>query len=149
LAILSGCGGSGGFDTRVVRGDGFTFQAPVGWEVGRAQRTVTVNHGADVVQVRRSPLARTYTPELFDRVQPEIERVAKQLAGQLGVKLTGPRVLEVAGERAWQFDYAHEGFQEQLTFVLRGNVEFQLYCRRAVNGDGGPCHRLVESFALS
>lgn len=148
VAILAGCGGSGRADTRLVRGNGFSFQAPLGWQVARDPRTVTVKRAAAVIQVQRFPLARAYTPALFDRVQPEIERVARQLSEQLHARLSGPRIVAVADERAWQYDYTLQGFREQLTFVLRGKVEFQLYCRRAIDGDTEPCRELVDSFTF-
>src|SRR5687767_2278406 len=74
-AILAGCGGSGDGEVQVVRGPGFTFEAPAGWELVRTPRAIGARDGdVDLVQVTRLPLARAYTPDLFERVRPELDR---------------------------------------------------------------------------
>jgi len=90
-------------------------------------------------------LAKPYEPSLFDRARPEIERVAHQLAVQLKATTT-ERTVKVAGEPALQFDLVHDDVVEQVTFVLRGRTEYQLYCRRAKDGDSSACERLVKTF---
>ena len=144
VTILAGCGGSGG-KTRVVSGDTFTFAAPVGWKVGRAARQVSAGNDRQVVQVSTLPLARAYTPALFGKVTPEIERVALGLKEQLHATFSG-RTLEVAGERAWQYDFVGRDTVWQVTFVLRGKREYQLYCRRGKSDSSAPCSTLVSSF---
>jgi hypothetical protein len=98
-----------------------------------------------MVAVRTFPLSRRYSPALFSKVRVEVERVAKQLQQQLGATLSG-RIVTVAGERAWQYDLAHGDQVEELTFVLRGKTEYELYCRRAKSDSSAPCVRLVSSF---
>lgn len=91
------------------------------------------------------PLVRAYTPQLFQQIRPEVERVAKQLQGQLHSTLD-VRAVTVDGESAWQYDLVHEDVFEQLTFVLRRKTEYQLYCRRATDGSNKPCAQLVATF---
>ena len=141
LLIVAACGGSPPTLAQTVTGPGFAFEAPAGWTANGAQLV----HGEDIVEVRRFPLVRTYAPSLFEQTKPEIERVARQLAAQLKA-LPVERTVTVAGENALQFDFAHGKVFEQLTFVLRGKTEYQLYCRRATSGSATPCERLVASF---
>jgi hypothetical protein len=142
LLILAGCGGSP-TPGKTVRALGVSFEAPGDWPVVVTSTKVTAARGGDVVQVTTYPLAKAYDPALFDRVKPEVERVAQQLAAQL--KATAKeRTVTVDGGRALQFDLTHGDSVEQGTFVLRGKREFQLYCRRA---DATPCRRLVATFA--
>lgn len=108
---------------------------------------MSARHGDQLVVVTVFPLARPYSPALFDKVQPEIERVATSLKEQLHASLTG-RTLDVAGERAWQYDLVYGDVVAQVTFVLRGEREYQLYCRRAKSEAAAPCERLVSSFRL-
>ena len=138
---MAGCGGSPPVAAQTVTGPGFAFEAPGGWSAKGAH----VVHGEDIVEVRRFPLARAYTPSLFEQTTPEIERVAQQLATQLKATLS-ERTVTVAGERALQFDFTHGSVFEQVTFVLRGKTEYQLYCRRAKSDSATPCERLVASF---
>ncbi len=132
---------------RVVVEDGFTFAAPSGWTVAHTPRRVSARQGEQIVQVTTFPLARPYRPDLFQHVQPEIDRVATSLKEQLRATLT-KRTPMVAGERASQYDLVHGNVVEQVTFVLRGKREYQLYCRRAKDESSAPCERLVSSFTL-
>ena len=150
VAILAGCGGSGVAETQVVRGRGFTFEAPVAWKLVRTPRAIGAQgDDVDLVQVTRLPLARAYSDDLFERVRPELDRAAGALASETGGELEGERTIEVLGERVRQYDLAFDGKLEQVTFVLRGPTNFQLLCRREQDGDEVACKRLVESFRIS
>ncbi len=131
--------------SRVVAGNGFTFEAPSGWTVKHTGRGASARSGKQVVQATVLPLARAYTPALFAKVQPEIARVATGLKDQLHATLAG-RTLQVAGEQAWQYDLQRGDTVWQVTFVLRGKREFQLYCRRGTGDSSAPCSMLVSSF---
>lgn len=96
-----------------------------------------------VERVTTFPLAKAYDPALFDRVKPEIERVAAQLAAKLKARTT-ERTVTVAGQKSLQFDLTHGGVTEQVTFVLLGKKEYELYCSRAA---AASCKRLVETFS--
>jgi hypothetical protein len=134
VAIVAACGGSPpGAKTRVVEGNGFAFEAPAG--------------GGATVQVRTFPLARPYSPALFELVRPEIERVAKQVQAKVGGTIEG-RAVTVGGRKAWQYDLVHGDVFEQLTFVLRGKREYELYCRRGKGDSNRPCERLLATFRL-
>lgn len=144
-AIVAGCGGSG-TDYRPVEGNGYSFEAPVGWTLVRTPRTLGMQHGdVDLVQVTRLPLVRPYSPTLFKRVMPELNRVAGELGKGQGATVTG-KTIRVLGQPTRQYQLRFSGRLEELTFVLRGKTNYQLLCRRDENGDDAPCRRLVSSF---
>jgi hypothetical protein len=144
-AIVAGCGGSG-TDYRPVEGNGYSFEAPVGWKLVRTPRALGMRDGdVDLVQVTRLPLVRPYTPALFDRVVTELDRVARELGKGQDATVAG-KTVRVLGQRTRQYDLGFSGRVEQLTFVLRGKTNYQLLCRRNENGDDAPCRRLVSSF---
>ena len=113
----------------------------------RQTRLLTASQGDSTVEVRLFPLRRAYDPALFEQVGPEIARVARELAKRLGARTTG-RAVTVVGQKTWQYDVVNGKRFEQLTFVLRGKVEYQLYCRRAKNESNRPCERLVAAFTV-
>ena len=147
VAIVAGCGSSPSTPARVVSEPGYTAEVPGGWKVVRQMRLLTASQGDATVEVRLFPLRRAYDPALFDQVGPEIERVARELAKRLGASTTG-RAVTVAGQKTWQYDVVNSKRFEQLTFVLHGKVEYQLYCRRSNSDSNHPCERLVASFTL-
>jgi hypothetical protein len=147
VAIVAGCGSSPSTPARVLSEPGYSVEVPEGWKVVRHARLLSVSLGDSKLEVRQFPLRRAYDPALFAKVAPEIDRVARQLAARLGAETTG-RTVTVSGLKAWQYDFAHDAVFERLTFVLRGKVEYQLYCRRANDAANGPCDRLVASFTL-
>lgn len=115
----------------------------------RTPRAIGAQGGAvELVQVTRLPLARAYSPALFDRVVPELDRAAGALAAEVGGKVAS-RTIEVLDERVRQYDLTFEGKLEQLTFVLRGKTNYQLLCRRDEDGDHAPCELLVRAFAIT
>ena len=128
-----------------MSGNAFTFEAPSGWKVTHTGRGVSATNGKEVVQVTVLPLARAYTPALHAKVSPEIARVALGLKDQLHATFKG-RTLQVAGEQAWQYDFVGRDTVWQVTFVLRGKREFQLYCRRGAGDSKTPCSTLASSF---
>lgn len=129
-----------------MEGNGYSFEAPVGWTLVRTPRTLGMRHGSvDLVQVTRLPLVRAYTPALFDRVVPELDRVARDLGEGQDATVSGATI-RVLGQRTRQYQLRFSGRLEQLTFVLRGKTNFQLLCRREENADDAACGRLVSSF---
>ena len=133
-AIVAACAGSPPVaKTRVVEGKGFTYEVSAG--------------GGETVDVRTFPLARPYSPVFFERARPEIERVAQRLQAKVGGRLES-RAVTVAGQKAWQYDLVHGDVFEQLTFVLRGKREYELYCRRSEGDSNRSCERLVATFTL-
>ena len=147
LTILAACGGADN-DTQVVQGRGFTFEAPATWKLVRTPRAIGAQGDeVELVQVTRLPLARPYSPELFARVLPELDAAARAVATEVDAKVE-PRTIDVLGERVRQYDLMFDGKLEQLTFYLRGKANYQLLCRRDVEGDDEPCDTLVQSFGL-
>ena len=71
------------------------------------------------------------------------------LAQQLKGKVSSRRTLEVNGLDARGYAIDHEGLTEEFTFVLRGQREYELLCRRAVGTDAAACRELVASFRVS
>jgi hypothetical protein len=104
-----------------------------------------VDARADAAHVTRLPLVRPYSPTLFKRVMPELDRVARELAKGQGATVTG-KTIRVLGQPTRQYQLHFSGRLEELTFVLRGKTNYQLLCRRDEKGDDAPCRRLVTSF---
>jgi len=147
-SILAGCGGAGGGDTQVVRGTGFTFEAPATWSLVRTPRAIGAQGDAvALVQVTRLPLKPAYSPDQFEKFKPAIDATARAVAAETGATIKGGTI-EVLDERVRQYDLTFEGKLEKLTFVLRGKTNYQLLCRREEDGDDEPCETLVRSFRI-
>ena len=134
VAALAGCGADDG--EQIVSGPGFTFSAPAGWEVEAGGRTASASPGAgatELVSVRVFRLARPYRPQLWDTVVPELDRVARDLAEQLGGRIVSSAVVVVDGRRAKRYEIRYERddaeIVERTAFVLEGRRELQLICR--------------------
>ncbi len=154
VLLATGCGGGGGKTIeRQIRGTGYSFSAPANWEVVRSGQEVRVSKGARLVSVTRFRLLRTYRPELWEKVVPELDRAAAAVARQQSGRVSEPRTVTIGGRRARRYDvvYEHEGRQlvERIGFVLRGKVEYLLLCRYESGGDTGACDRLLSSFRLA
>ena len=141
--ILAGCGGGGKVNWQQVQGNGFVFNAPVGWAVDGAAAT---NGRVDRVEVLVFRLVRDYEPARRAAVARELDRVASGVASQLGGSVRSRRSLQVDGldARSYQIDFDEK--TEEITFVLNGRHEYQLLCRRAADGDDAPCVELRQSF---
>jgi hypothetical protein len=159
LAPAAGCGGGGSDEApQAVGGPGFSFSAPAGWEVellGRSSSATPEPGATDLVSVRVFRLARPYRPSLWPSVEPELDRVAADLARRLGGRIESKAVIVVDSRRAKRYDirYERDGTEvvERTAFVLRGRREFQLVCRFAASdgGDGRQaCETLFSSFRL-
>jgi hypothetical protein len=101
------------------------------------------------VEVVRFTLEKPYTPALFGAAARELDSVASRLAAQLNGKVTSSSTSEVGGRkvRSYTIDYG-SGKTQQITFVLEGDNEFQLLCRRDANASNDPCAQLVSTFVL-
>jgi hypothetical protein len=143
--ILAGCGGGGSTNWQQVEGDGFGYNAPVGWAVeGAAASSGRVDH----VEVRVFRLVRPYDPTRRAATARELDGVAAGIAAQLKGSLLSRRSLEVAGLDARSYSIAFDGKTEQITFVLEDRREYQLLCRRPADADDAPCAELLRSFRL-
>jgi hypothetical protein len=144
LFILAACGSGTKahlVSTRVVRGPGFTFSAPVGWGTSRTPQAVIVRSGKSRISVTTYTLQKPYTPALFAAAARELDGVAARLAAAAGTALSEKQTLTVAGEkiRAYRFGTMRIGF------VLVGKREYQLFCQDA----GGACGLLFKTFTVS
>jgi hypothetical protein len=163
VVLVSGCGGGGGgggtttgrtAEEQLVTGEGFTFSAPDSWTTTRASTTVTVRPSKDqptLVSVTTLPLRSKYSPALFAKVVPGLDRLATSLAEELNGKVIARRTVIAGGIRSRQYDLAYEksgsGLVDRITFVLRGKVEYEVICRwPADEGEPAACGLLQSSF---
>ena len=144
LALTACGGGSSPPPTQVVRGAGFSFEVPAGWDAKRSERGASAADGTRLVSVTRFTLRVTYRPELWTKLVSELDRVAREVAAREGGALSASRTVVVAGRRARQYDVQAGESLAQYTFVLKGKTEYQLLCRDA----GEVCAPFVASFRL-
>jgi hypothetical protein len=148
--ILAGCGGSTSAKTQTVEGDGFSFQAPAGWAVvHKGPSVAAVNGDVDRIEVVRFKLEKPYRPALFGAASRELDGVVGRLAGQLKGKVSGRSTSTLAGRRSrtYTIDYG-PGKTQEIAFVLDGQDEFQLLCRRDSSAPNDNCAQLFSTFAL-
>jgi hypothetical protein len=153
LLFSTGCGGGGGEGVEQrVRGTGYAFSAPADWRVTRRAAEVRAEQGLALVSVTRYPLVRTFRPELWPQVVPELDRAADGVAVQQRGTVTDRRTAKISGRDARRYDVSYElgGRQlvERLGFVLRGKTEYLLLCRYERGGDTDACDRLLATFTL-
>jgi hypothetical protein len=150
VLILAGCGGSTSAKTQTVKGDGFSYVAPSSWTVVRKGPSVAAVDGdVNRVEVVRFALEKPYKPALFAAASRELDGVASRLAAQLKGKVVSSATSEVGGRKArtYTIDYG-PGKTQEITFVLEGQNEFQLLCRRDASASNDTCAQLVSTFAL-
>ena len=148
----AGCGGSSAPSPRALTGPGFDFDAPATWSVKQTPQSVEAMQGDRAVSVTVFALRRTYRPELWPEVVPELDGVATRLADQLRGRAEAGTTVSVAGRRARRYDIAFsrdgKDFVERITFVLDGKREYQLLCRYRAGDDEPACAALGSSFRL-
>jgi hypothetical protein len=149
-AILAGCGGSSASEPQgqwqSLRGPGFSFQAPAGWQVERAKSRVSATHDAELVQVATFPLLRRYDAKLFDDVARELRTRMQQIAGATNGRVSGERTVRAGGIRSHAYDVTVGDQVDEYTFVLDGKREYLLLCRRSSDQQAEACERLATSF---
>jgi len=153
----AGCGGGGGTSTesnpgsgQTVAGPGFSFQAPDGWTVKTLPTSAGARQDAStLVSVNVLPLVKRYRLALFARVAKELDRVASTYAANVKGTVKSRRTVEVAGRKARQYEIAHAGLVDRITFVLRARRNYQLTCRwRDADGEPAACAQLASTFAF-
>ena len=145
MLILSGCGGGGQSKApqwQAVSSGSFHFRAPKAWRVTEAAGRTTVQDGPQFVQVAVFPLARRYTPALFDRVQSELGVRMGAVARASKGSVAGHHVVTVDGSKSHAYDMRVDGRTDRYTFLLRGKREYLLVC----SADGEVCDELAASF---
>ena len=150
LFILSACGGGAqknGGAARIVRGAGFSFSIPSGWQRAAAPGAVIARRGGASVSVRTFTLVKRYDPARFDAAAKELDGIAAKLASAAGKPLAEKQTTTVAGRkiRAYRFG------STRIAFVLSGRREYQLLCRLAPDGSDpdGACALLFSSFSAA
>jgi hypothetical protein len=136
----------------VVRGEGFSFEAPADWTVVRDGNVTAVAKGAvDRVEVSVFQLVKPYRPALFEAAARELDGVASRLAKQQPGqgRVVSSETVRAAGRKARAYRIEYSGKALELIFVLKGRQEYLLTCRRDAAGDDSACTQLVETFALS
>ena len=98
------------------------------------------------VQVSRFRLQRPYDPARRAAVAVELDRAADSIAAQQKGVVKRRSALEVAGLDARTYSIDYDGKTEEITFVLDGQNEYQLLCRRPSDGSDDACRELVRSF---
>jgi hypothetical protein len=151
LLVLAGCGSSAAPPTpQSVTGDGYRFAAPAGWRVTHAGRTTSAENGKQLVSVTVFPLGRPFRPALWDKAVVELDKVAAQLATQLGGRISSRGGSTLAAHRARTYDIAFvaggKAVVERIAFILVGRREYQLLCRFV--GDDSACTEFRTSFTL-
>lgn len=156
--IAAGCGGkatrtSPSRTDQTVKGASYTFAAPADWRVARTVRGISAaGTGSRLVSVAVYKLVKRYTPARFEAAARELDGVAARLAAGRNGKVTAKETATVAGRqvRSYRIDYVHRGesLSQQVTFVLRGTMEWLLVCRRASTDPDEPCAQLLSSFTL-
>jgi hypothetical protein len=98
-------------------------------------------------------LEKTYAAAQFAEAAKELDRVAANLATQLGGRVTSSRTTTVARMRIRRYTLAVRDAQgkrvdDDLGFVLSGKREVQLLCQAAAgSGDpSGACALLFKTF---
>jgi hypothetical protein len=153
--LAAGCGGHRGAEDKLVQGTGYTFRAPASWQVVRTGRQVQAAEGKRslaLVSVSRLPLLRTFRPELWAKVVPELDRVADGLARQQHGSVTESTSARLSDENARRYRIAYDlrgtKLLEEVAFVLRGKTEYLLLCRYEQTASHEACDSLMSSFRL-
>jgi hypothetical protein len=141
--ILAGCGGSGTGKWQQVQGEGFSFEAPAAWKVAS---TAASNGTVDRVEVQVFKLEHPYTRTKRSAVARELDNDADNLARQLKGTLSGKTALRVGGFDARGYTIGYDDKTAEITFVLDGKREYELFCRRSSGSNDAACARLVASF---
>ena len=133
-----------------MNGDGYRFAAPAGWRVTHAGRMTSAENGKQLVSVTVFPLGRPFRPALWDKTVPELDKVAAQLAIQLGGRIASRGGVTLSGRRARTYDIAFvaggKAVVERIAFILVERREYQLLCRFV--GDDSACRDFRASFRL-
>jgi hypothetical protein len=100
------------------------------------------------VEVRVFRLLRPYDSARRVAVGHELDADAARIAEQLKGSVSSRRWLVVGGLDARSYAIAYDGKASDITFVLDGEREYQLLCRRPAGAEAEPCAELLRSFQL-
>jgi hypothetical protein len=149
--ILTGCGGSSAkqLAPQTVRGQGFRFDAPAGWQVTVNKQGASASNDDELLQVAAFSLQKPYSAALFTRVERELKARMAAVAQQTGGTVSGGGAVTAGGIRSHSYDVTVGDHVDQYTFVLRGMREYQLLCRRKSSSADDACRQLVTSFQFA
>ena len=149
--ILAGCGGSTTSNVQTVRGDGYSFTAPVGWTiVHKGSGTTAASGKVDLLQVLHFTLEKAYRVAEFTAASRELDRDAAGLATQISGKVVKRETMQVTGRKTRYYAIVFgPGKTEEIAFVLDAKDEYQVLCRRPTSAPDASCAQLFSSFALT
>src|SRR5262249_4274621 len=126
LLMLAGCRGSASPAVRSVAASGYRLSAPADLAAVRSRHEVQASEGVKVVAVARFPRRRAARPGVWQRVVPELDRAAAELAKQQSGDVADSRTVAIAGRGARRYDIEYErdgkALVERIAFVLRGKT---------------------------
>ena len=143
---LPACGGSGPNAPagRLIRGSGYSFEAPTDWVVSRARNVVSARHERALISVTVFPRVRGVSGVAWDVLAREMDRAARSVAVQEGAKLAKSETVTIGSQRARAYTLEHGDVEQRLAFLVTGRRQYQLFCQNAADA----CDRLLESFSL-
>lgn len=146
---LAGCGGKAAPNVQTVIGQGFRFQAPIGWRLRSGSGTAAAWSGrVDVVEVTHYPLERAYRRARASAADRELEGDVARLAAKVRGRVVGRSSTVVAGSPTTVYRVVFGGGTTlEIAFFLRGNDEYELSCQRHSSEADSPCIQLFSSFA--
>jgi hypothetical protein len=149
--LVAGCGGASRPTSQTVQGDGFGFQAPLAWRVSRSSGSTAASSGpVDRVEVLRFRLEKTYRPALFAATARELDGVIARIAAQLHGRVVSSSTVELDGRRARSYRLLYgAGKAQEIAFVLDGEIEYELLCRKRSSEPPVACTELFGSFTLT
>jgi hypothetical protein len=155
ILLLAGCGGGSSHPAaQTVRGSGFRYLSPWGWQISRRDTEVAASPkpgSVERVSVAVFPLLHPYDPKLFAAVSKELDSSAAQEAQQLKGAVTSKATTKIAGTPVRQYVMTvPNSVNEQITYFLRGKTEFELLCQwEAGKSEPTYCKQLTSSFTPS
>jgi hypothetical protein len=149
VAALAGCGGRAAATGQTVVGQGYRFQAPLGWRLRPGAETVAAWSGAvDVVEVTHYPLERAYRPARARAADRELEADVERLAANVRGRVVDRSGVVIGGAATTMYRVVFgQGTTLEIAFFLRGSDEYELSCQRRSSDPDGPCSQLFSSFA--
>ena len=73
----------------------------------------------------------------------------RQVARRVGGSVDDRGAVVAGGIRSHTYRVTTGDHADEYTFVLAGQVEYQLLCRRSSSGGSGFCKQLVKTFRLA
>lgn len=161
MLLLPGCTGNG--DKSFHSGDHpFSFSYPAKWTLTRAAAdapgeslhtlTVALDEPYDQVTVVEHRMKKQLPPGA-NGFQPEIDRIVKRLAKQVGGTAGNAREVRFGEVPGYQYEVTYPApdgkrLQSTMTFLFKGDREFQITCqstpqRREAVEQG--CDKILES----